>query len=678
MRKQNKFTVYLKTAAAVTAAALFLSGCSSELSGKSSGGNSLSEIIESTASITDSDKRCEKILGEMTTEQKIGQMIVAAVRSKPEGIGDEGNTDVTELTDTIRESIEDCGYGGIILFNNNFETTSSVTTLIYEMQQAAVSDRALSGIPMFMAVDEEGGTVNRITSATQMPGNMALGAAGSEEVSASCARIIGKELNAIGISMNFAPVLDINSNPGNPVIGVRSFSDDPELTASLGTAFMKGLQEENVIPCVKHFPGHGDTDTDSHTGLPLIDKNLDELRELELVPFQRAIDNGAEVIMTAHIQFPQIETNTYVSVSTGEEVFLPATLSEKVVGEILRKEMGYDGIVITDALNMSAISDNFDPLDAAALAVNAGVDMLLMPVELTTKEDFKKQRDYITSVAGLVESGVIREEEVNDSVLRILKLKDKYGILDSASNYSLNAEDSKAFLEDRIENAKTVVGSAGNHATEWEITEKTITVFENTEDTLPLNSAETSGKNILFLTYHDAMGRSVEYAEKRLREEGLISERTSFTVCPVYNTETGTFISSNEVNSAVKTADIVIVCSLCYSDDSLNPETEDGIYIKRLKEAVKTANQSSKKTIAVSCRLPYDAAVYSRNTVPYEESADAIVLCYGYASLQNSPETESDKLYGFSPNLPAAICAVFGEFQAEGTCPVKIPEGGKK
>ena len=182
----------------------------------------------------------------------------------------------------------------------------------------------------------------------------------------------------------------------------RSFSDDPETVAAHGIVFMKSLQATGAIATLKHFPGHGDTDTDSHTGLPCIDRSYEEIQGRELIPFKAAIDAGADAVMTAHIQYPQIETATYVSKLTGEEITLPATLSQTIITDILRTDLGFDGVVITDAMGMDAIEQHFDKYDAAKLAIEAGVDIILEPVDTSTKEGIEELCTYIKTLAGMV------------------------------------------------------------------------------------------------------------------------------------------------------------------------------------------------------------------------------------------------------------------------------------
>lgn len=239
----------------------------------------------------------------------------------------------------------------------------------------------------------------------------------------------GEELNALGINMNFGPVLDVNLNPDNPVIGVRSFGEDPQLVAQLGKAYIKGLHQSGTASTAKHFPGHGDTAVDSHLGLPEVPYDIDRLKKVELYPFQQAMDAGIDAVMTAHVTFPKIDDTKAISKKDGMEIAIPATLSYKVLTGLMREDMGFNGVVVTDAMNMGAIADHFGAVDAAIRAVKAGADILLMPVGI--KEVAKGLYDSVNS-------GDISITKIEQSVERILTMKLKRGIVKSELENNLN------------------------------------------------------------------------------------------------------------------------------------------------------------------------------------------------------------------------------------------------
>ncbi|GGM38352.1 beta-hexosaminidase [Paraliobacillus quinghaiensis] len=391
---------------------------------------------------------------EMTIKEKLGQMLMPDFRSW-------NGEYVTEMLPEIEQLVKDYDLGGVILFRENVVTTEQTAKLVSAYQEASEK------YGLLLTVDQEGGIVTRLQSGTDMPGNMALGATRSEEITRNVGRVIGEELEALGINMNLAPVLDVNINPDNPVIGVRSFSEDPQLVADLGVAYVEGLQSTGVAATGKHFPGHGDTAVDSHIGLPEVPHDIDRLKEVELYPFQTAMDAGIDAVMTAHVTFPKIDDTKVISKKDGTEIALPATLSHKVLTGLMREEMGYDGLIITDALNMGAIQDHFGPVDAAIRAVKAGTDVILMPVGLES---------VANGLYEAVETGEISESRIEESVERILTLKVKRGII---------KEETPLSIEEKIANAQEVVGSAEHKQIEKEAAERSVTLVKN-DDVLPL------------------------------------------------------------------------------------------------------------------------------------------------------------------------------------------------
>lgn len=373
-----------------------------------------------TAMRAEATSRVDEILSGMTIDQKITQMIMPDFRMW-QAEGESSQSDMTVLNDEVAEIIDQYDFGGVILFAENVKETEQTLKLTTDMQNAAITNEAGNGdIPLLITIDQEGGIVYRLGSGTALPGNMAIGATNSEEDARLAGEIIGRELSALGINVNFAPVFDTNNNPNNPVIGLRSISSDPQRVARLGVPMMQGMQEYNIATAAKHFPGHGDTATDSHTGLPMVNKSYEELKELELVPFQAAVDNGVDMLMTAHIQYPQVETDTVTSKADGSEIYVPATLSDDIITGIVREDMGFDGVVVTDAMNMDAISTNFGESEAVIMAIQADVDICLMPTILRSKADMAKMDQIIADVKAALEDGTITEDMLNDSVKRIL------------------------------------------------------------------------------------------------------------------------------------------------------------------------------------------------------------------------------------------------------------------
>lgn len=583
--------------------------------------------------------KAKLILNDMTLEQKIGQMMMPEFRSWEV---DGEKQKMTGLNDSIKQAIEDYGFGGVILFTDNCQGTEQVTRLVYDMQQA-------SSIPMLIGIDQEGGYITRLRTGTGTVGNMALGAINDYAETKADAQRIASELSAIGINTDFAPDMDVNCNPSNPVIGIRSFSSSADIVANMGTAFIEGMHAENIATSIKHFPGHGDTATDSHTGLPLIDKSYHELKKTELVPFKAGIAAGTDMVMTTHIVFPQIEKQTYTSTSTGEEINLPATLSKTIITDILREDMGYDGVVTTDAMNMAAIAENFTQRDAAVLAINAGVDILLMPVLVTKAEDIGNFGDYIDMIADAVNSGEISIDRINESVMRILKLKLNRGIIND------NAETVSA--DEKVATAKQVVGSKANHEAEFKTAEKAITILKN-DNVLPLKASKDEAP--LFLYPYDGEENSIVYGIDRAKNAGSASKDYTPAVY-LYRYKT-----VDDFTAEIEKSSSVVVFTESYSASYINPESSVGWQSVFVDALIEKAHGMGKKVTVVSLHLPYDIARYIK--------ADALVLAYGAKDMQEAPTQWNGEVRTFGINIPASVSVILGGAKPQGKAPIDIPE----
>ncbi|OAB28459.1 glycoside hydrolase family 3 [Paenibacillus macquariensis subsp. defensor] len=334
----------------------------------------------------------KELLKGMTTAEKIGQLVV---------VGMEG----TSIDDDSRKFIEDYHVGGFIFYKDNIENTQQALSLFNDLKKSNVANK----VPLWMSVDEEGGRVTRMPKEfLKLPTNKAIGKKNDTKISNEIGQILGRELQGFGLNMDFAPVLDINSNPNNPVIGDRSFGNQAKLVSSLGIATMKGLESQGVVPVIKHFPGHGDTSVDSHIGLPVVENDLERLRKLELVPFQEAIKQQAEVVMIAHLLMPKVDPD------------VPASLSKKIITDLLREELGFNGIVMTDDMTMGAIGENYDLQKASVQTVLAGTNIVLIG------HDAKKGLSVIEALTDAVNHGKISEDVLNNRVYTILKVKEKY------------------------------------------------------------------------------------------------------------------------------------------------------------------------------------------------------------------------------------------------------------
>lgn len=600
---------------------------------------------EPTLSVT-STEEIDELVSEMTVRQKITQMLMPDFR-KWQAEGEAAATNLTVVNQEIAEAIDGYDFGGVILFAENVKETEQTFNLTQALQEAAISNKANNGkIPLLIGIDQEGGIVYRLGSGTALPGNMAIGATDSPELARVAGEIIGRELSSLGVNVNFAPVLDTNNNPNNPVIGLRSFSSDPVRVARLGTAMMEGIQGYNVAVAAKHFPGHGDTAVDSHTGLPLVDKNYAQLELLELLPFKVAVDNGVDMLMTAHIQYPQIEKDTVISKETGESIYIPATLSDDILTGIVRNQYGYNGIIITDAMGMDAISKNFGETEAALMAIQAGVDIVLMPTVLRSKTDLIKIDKIIDEIEAAVASGQLDEARLDQSVRRILTLKDKRGILDFS-------------LSDRqVETALAEVGSDLNRDLERVIAASAVTVVKNDDTILPFKVQE--GNHVLLLGAYNNELPGLELGMRRLKADGIIPEGVSFETLR-YNNQT----SVDTIKEKLDAASHIIIISEIGREAQLAPD----IWLTKLPtEVVAYANQTNKEAVVMSISKPYDVANYP--------DAKAIVAVYGNKGMDPTESLRPDNAFG--PNITAGVEVIFNGLKHIGRLPVDIPviEGG--
>ncbi|MHB8066058.1 MAG: beta-N-acetylhexosaminidase [Ruminiclostridium sp.] len=371
------------------------------------------------------------MLEKMTLREKIGQMLMAGFPT-------------TNLSTEYKRLIQEYKIANVILFSHNIKNKKQLSELCAELQEMI---KANTGYPAFISVDQEGGMVARMSGdATNIPGAMSVAATGDPDNAYIVGLITGKELHALGINVNMAPDLDINLNKNNPVIGVRAYGDQKETVTAFGIKMMKGLKDGQVLSVIKHFPGHGDTAVDSHLGLPLIDKSVDELMMNELVPFKAAISNGAEGVMTSHILFPQIEKNNK-----------PATMSREIMTDLLREKLGFNGLVFSDCLEMNAIKTYYGTAKGALEAIKAGVNI----VGISHTAELVEETVRIIEEA--VKIGELPVDIINASVKKILKYKEKYAQCDILKQdiSVVGCEEHKRMARHISKNSITLVQSHG-------------------------------------------------------------------------------------------------------------------------------------------------------------------------------------------------------------------------
>jgi beta-N-acetylhexosaminidase len=539
----------------------------------------------------------------MSLEQKIAQLFVVSVWGKS---ADEAHptNQANYGVATPAQVIEKYGVGGVIYFNNsgtdNVDNPAQVAAFSNGLQRAATGSN--TRIPLIVAIDQEGGNVTRLeTPATEFPASMAVGAGRSAKDAKTVATINGRELRAMGINQNFAPVADVNSNPDNPVIGARSFSSRPELTSKLVTAEVEGYQEggkpnKTVSSSAKHFPGHGDADTDSHTGLPNIDRTEAEWRATDLPPFKAAIRAGVDSIMTAHIQVPSLDASG-----------VPATMSKPIMTGLLRGELRFKGVIVSDSLGMGG-ANVFPPQEIPVMALEAGVDQLLMPPNLQLALD---------SVKAAVESGRLTEHRIDQSVLRILLLKLKRGIL------------SAPFVDEG--KVAERVGTPDNLAAIQRVSDRTTTVLRNDAGLLPFSG---NPGRVLVTGIGDTVfpARSPQWLAGSLNQRGATATALPTGANPNATTIAGAVAAAN-------TSDVVIV---------LTNNLKDRLNQRNLVSALLA---TGKPVIAVAAQIPYDA---------------------GYVDVPTWLAT-----YGWRAHAMESLAKVlFGDISPAGKLPVDIPVGG--
>ena len=591
----------------------------------------------------------EEIVDSMTEQEKITQILMPAFRYWTDSGPGATQKSVTELDDELSEVIRDYHFGGVILFAQNLVDTDQMVQLTDQFQD---SNAAGGNIPLLIATDQEGGSVVRLGSGCRMTGNMALGATNDEQAAYDTGDIMGSELASVGINVDFAPVMDTNSNPKNPVIGLRSFSDDPQRVAKLGTQMIKGLHHNGIATALKHFPGHGDTDTDSHSTMPIVYKTLDELEKTELVPFQAGMDAGSDLIMTTHIQYPNVITETLPTKnkdSHGETIYMkpPATLSKEILTGLMRDRMHYTGVIVTDSMGMEGITDNFDPADAAIYSIKAGADIILMPCVTQSLDDITNNLDpIIQTIEDQAQTDQDLQDRIEESAKRVVQLK---------INRNLMELDSTP-LDQKIAEAETVVGSDEHHDREREIADEAVTVIKNNNNLLPIKPKEN--QKVLLIGAYSNEPPALQFGLEQLIKEKKIPS-VQFQTMYYYNNY-GALDAG--MQSAIADADYVIAITETTSEARMSPTN----WITRNPtNIVNWSKAAGKPCILVSIDLPYDVANFP--------DADTLLAVYGSSGMDPT-EGGVRPATNYGPNIPAAMDIIFGAYAPKGTLPVNVPK----
>ncbi len=435
-------------------------------------------------------KIAKEIVQKMSDEEKAGQVIHIAIPGK-------------EIDDISSSEIKKIKPGGIILFGTNLGNAEEIRNLTESIQEEAKKNKLL---PLFISTDQEGGRVIRVKKGvTDFPGAMAIGQTNKEEYGYDVGFITSYQLNKLGINVLLAPSLDINNNPENPVINTRSFGSDIDTVTRIATAYERGAREGGALPVIKHFPGHGDTNIDSHSRLPIIEKDIEQISNFELVPFKKSIEDGAKAVMSAHIVYPKIDPK------------FPATLSREILTGILREKLKFDGIIFTDAMEMDAISKNYKKEKRGILALLAGADIILLTSwGKTTLEYYEMILDGIKKKEFIVAEKDILEE----ALVRQISLKIEFGLLSSSSSVvSITEPDITEYLEARTSKIKEKM----NFFKKQNIKEYNLKISKDTIRTL--NNTFTPVLPESALTYQFYLTRKYFQEEIKLEGLSLISEK---------------------------------------------------------------------------------------------------------------------------------------------------------
>ncbi len=622
-------------------------------------------------------KNVQLRVDQMTLAEQIGQKIMIDARYFNDNEDAKCFPDMTKLPASLKAAISRLHLGGFILFSNNLVSTSQIQALTRELAELGSGN----GYRLFIATDNEGGNVFRLPRGEYraFPGNMALGAIADEATAKRLAfaqgQCMGEDLLSLGINTNFAPVADVNSNQSNPVINVRSYGDSPEQVGILAKQTASGLANAGVIASLKHFPGHGDTHIDSHFGLPQVTRSREEAEAIDLLPFRKAIAQSTgsrqiPMIMTAHIQYAALD-DTKITNSQGKHVVVPATMSRKIQTDLLRHEMGFDGVTITDALDMKAISNNFTNEQVIEYVFNAGVDIALMPINIYSQSDIERLESLIDLVIKRVESGAIDRKEITESARRIIELKLRYNLTAeslAASEASTIAAASTEFAQSissthaacvtanvnglqmsaasRLDNAKAI---------EIDIARQSITLLKNADSIIPLYDKK---QKIFIAMPWQEQGEAMK---STFKAEGFLA---------IDSVKIGE-LSWQDLCKHLDDCDVLIVGSM---STAVSPVEKDGV-VKEfppevslnppgdptssdyLLHVMRYAKRQHKKLIHITLRAPYDI-------IRYDDIADGILATYSYYGVENGIRK------GVSLNAVAEI--ITGKTAATGILPVNI------
>ncbi len=525
----------------------------------------------------------------MTLEQQIGQLFM---------VGFHGPAVTPEITELIQQH----HVGGVVLFSRNIRSAEQVFALTSELQ--ALARAANHPYPLLISIDQENGMVQRLGDAvTAFPGNMALGAVGDEAVTAEVAEATGRELKALGITMNLAPDADVNNNPANPVVGTRSFGANAQEVARHTAAAVRGYRAASIVSSIKHFPGHGDTATDSHLGVPVLPFTLERLQSLEFVPFVGGIAAGADTVMIAHVALPQLMDGAAT----------PATLSPAIIRGLLREQLGYEGVIISDCLEMEAVSETVGTPQGSVLTLQAGTDIALVSHEYT------RQKESLAAVRAAVQSGALPAEAIAQAAARVLRLKQQ-----RLSRETLPTE---AGLRE--------IGNAAHQQLRDQVYARSTTLIRQEGSILPLHLDETT-RILVLAQLPPSMTLAIDLAYPH---ESLVESirRRHTNTHDLLLRGAADAVDNERLREEIEQSNLIIMATI-----NAHTDPAQVTLMQRLLA-------SGKRVIGLAICNPYDLAAFPQ--------LRTYLATYEYTK----------------PALESAVRVLFGEAQPQGKLPVTIP-----
>lgn len=470
-------------------------------------------------------------------------------------------------SDEIKELIRDHKIGGIILFARNIGDANEVLRLTTELQ--LIAKQAGHERPLLICVDQENGVVRRLgTGTTVFPGAMLLGATGKTENAYMVGVATGTELKALGINWNLAPVVDVNNNPRNPVIGVRSYSEDPVTVANFAREAIRGMRQAGIITTLKHFPGHGDTDVDSHLNLPTVPYDMERLDKVELVPYRELIREGVDTVMTAHIYFPSIEKSGCI----------PATLSRNVVTGLLRQKLGYSGVITTDCMEMNAVRNTIGTINGSVAAIKAGIDLVMI------SHTYELQKGAIEAIITGVTKGGISEAEIESAYNRVQALKDLYLSWEDIQNDLGSLQLSDA------------VGGRSHKKLAQEIYRQGVTLYRNESAVIPVSNAQSGKVLVIYPT-----GVNISQVED-----------VQYSSCSLGKAvkEIHPYAQEFAVSNSPNTEEVINALEMSGRYDTIIVGTMSAVQNPEQVNLIKSLLKSEKKVIVVAMKSPYDISCF--------------------------------------------------------------------